>query len=85
MSNATPPTSHPNRYPTPFSFMCSREDLVGLRPLGACSYMAEPNFGLLEVDWGRRLVHLSIRDADGGGVAVDDAGVPQVRGAGVRG
>lgn len=29
-----------------------REDTVGLRPLGKCSYMQQPNFGMVEV--GRR-------------------------------
>lgn len=44
-----------------------REDLVGLRPLGRCSYVHHPAFGMVEVDWARRVVSLSIRNATGGG------------------
>lgn len=39
-----------------------REDLVGLRPGGRCSYVRQPAFGMLEVDWERRVVSLSIRN-----------------------
>jgi alkaline phosphatase D len=43
-----------------------REDLVGLRPGGACSYVSAPAFGMLEVDWVRRRVVLSIRNGTAG-------------------
>ena len=47
---------------------------MSLRPLGPCSYAAMPNFGLVEVDWSAGVVHLSVRDAAGGGVAVGKDG-----------
>ncbi|GBF97189.1 hypothetical protein Rsub_10050 [Raphidocelis subcapitata] len=46
------------------------EDIVGLRPLGRCAYVPQPAFGGLEVDWARRRVQLSIRDAATGDVAI---------------
>lgn len=54
-----------------------REDLVGLRPLGRCAYMARPNFGLLEVDWQQGVVSLSVRGEEGGGVAAGHDGSRQ--------
>lgn len=54
-----------------------REDLVGLRPLGRCSYVADPAFALLEVDWALRRVTLSIRNHTGGGVATAHDGSVQ--------
>ncbi|KAG2486941.1 hypothetical protein HYH03_014440 [Edaphochlamys debaryana] len=47
-----------------------REDLLGLRPLGRCSYMDGPNFGMVEVDWEAQVAHLTLRDASSGAVAV---------------
>lgn len=44
-----------------------REDLVGLRPGGRCSYVAQPAFGMLEVDWEKRVVSLSVRNHTNGG------------------
>lgn len=52
-------------------------DEVGLRPLGRCAYVPQPAFGVVEVDWRARRVELSIRDADGGGVARGRDGRPQ--------
>lgn len=57
-----------------------REDLAGLRPLGKCSYVARPAFGAIEVDWQQRWFELSVRDAEGGGIAAGgekDGGVRQ--------
>ncbi|KXZ56257.1 hypothetical protein GPECTOR_1g224 [Gonium pectorale] len=66
-SGMTTSTAHHDGSPCAGTY---REDLVGLRPLGNCSYMDGPNFGMLEVDWEQRVVHLTIRDASGGGIAV---------------
>jgi alkaline phosphatase D len=46
-----------------------REDLVGLRPGGKCSYVSQPAFGMMEVDWERRVVSLSVRNHTTGQVA----------------
>lgn len=46
-----------------------REDLVGLRPGGSCSYVPQPAFGMLEVDWQHRVVVLSVRNHSSGAVA----------------
>jgi alkaline phosphatase D len=54
-----------------------REDLVGLRPLGSCAYMAQPNFALLEVDWQQGVVSLSVRREEGGEVAAGHDGSRQ--------
>jgi alkaline phosphatase D len=54
-----------------------REDLAGLRPLGRCSFVARPAFGGVEVDWSARWFELSVRDAEGGDVAVGEDGVRQ--------
>ncbi|GLI65466.1 hypothetical protein VaNZ11_008816 [Volvox africanus] len=56
-----------------------REDLMGLRPLGKCALTSKPNFGMVEVDWEGGLVHLTIRDSAGGGIATTQgsAGVAQ--------
>lgn len=51
-----------------------RKDYVGLRPGGPCAFSAQPNFGLVEVDWGARVVTLSIRKEIGGGVAYSQDG-----------
>eukprot|EP00877_Chromochloris_zofingiensis_P012778 jgi/Chrzof1/7754/Cz02g35160.t1 len=45
------------------------EDLVGLRPLGRCSYVPQPAFGMIEVDWAGNKVHLQIRNGSSGAVA----------------
>jgi hypothetical protein len=45
------------------------EDLVGLRPLGACSYYSQPNFGI--VDIGEKSVR---EDSNNGG---DDLEKPE--------
>ena len=42
-----------------------------------CSYMAEPNFGMLEVDWGARVVSLQVRDGGTGEVAAGRDGSRQ--------
>lgn len=46
-----------------------REDLVGLRPLGRCAFVSEPNFGYVSIDWTHRTVSLQIRLASSGQVA----------------
>jgi alkaline phosphatase D len=51
---------------------------VGLRPLGRCAYVPQPAFGLVEVDWKRRRVDLSIRDAASGKVAIGKDGSKQL-------
>lgn len=55
-----------------------REDLVGLRPGGKCSYVPQPAFGILEVDWDKRVVSLSIRNHTNGDVAVGHDGTQQL-------
>jgi alkaline phosphatase D len=55
-----------------------REDLVGLRPGGKCSYVHQPAFGMLQVDWDKRIVSLSVRNHTTGGVAVGYDGTQQV-------
>ncbi len=47
-----------------------RDDLVGLRPLGRCSYVPDPAFGMVEVDWEGRVVTLSVRNGTGAGGSV---------------
>lgn len=39
------------------------EDLVGLRqpPGGDCTFFAQPNFGMVEVDWESRIAKLQVR------------------------
>ncbi|KAG2450456.1 hypothetical protein HYH02_004958 [Chlamydomonas schloesseri] len=54
-----------------------REDLLGLRPLGRCSLMQQPNFGMVEVDWEKGVVHLTVRAASGGGIATGSDGKMQ--------
>ncbi|KAG1658589.1 hypothetical protein FOA52_016201 [Chlamydomonas sp. UWO 241] len=54
-----------------------REDLVGLRPLGACSYYSDPNFGVVDIDWDKRTVSLKILDGSSGDVANDAGGARQ--------
>ena len=46
-----------------------REDRVGLRPLGPCSYVHEPSFGMVSVDWRQQRVSLTIRNGTTGEVA----------------
>ncbi|GFR47159.1 hypothetical protein Agub_g8850 [Astrephomene gubernaculifera] len=65
-SGMTDSTAHAAGAPCVGSY---REDSSGLRPLGNCSYMDRPNFGMVEVDWEQGVVHLTIRDANGGGIA----------------
>jgi alkaline phosphatase D len=56
-----------------------REDLVGLRPGGRCSYVHQPGFGMVEVDWEQRVVSLSIRNhTNGGSVAAGYDGSRQL-------
>lgn len=55
-----------------------REDLVGLRPGGHCSYVPQPAFGMLEVDWEQRVVSLSLRNHTNGETAVGYDGSRQV-------
>lgn len=46
-------------------------DEAGLRGPGhACSVFGDPNFGTVDLDWQKRLIHLSIMNGDGSGVAV---------------
>lgn len=40
-----------------------RRDHSGLRPGGECAFVGRPAFGVVDVDWRRRRVHLQIRDA----------------------
>ena len=53
------------------------EDLVGLRPLGTCSYFDGPNFGTIDIDWDARKVVLTVRDGQSGLAASDRDGVLQ--------
>lgn len=46
-----------------------REDIAQLRPGGPCSYVPQPGFGMVEVDWAQRIVSLSVRNHTSGGVA----------------
>ncbi|PNH11115.1 hypothetical protein TSOC_002087 [Tetrabaena socialis] len=73
-SGMTDSTAHHDGAPCAGTY---REDVVGLRPLGRCSYMAGPNFGMVEIDWEKRVAHLTVRDAAGGGVAASSDGVQQ--------
>ena len=73
-SGLTSSTAHHSEAGCEGSF---REDLVGLRPLGRCAYVAQPNFGLLEVDWQEGVVSLSVRDEGSGGVALGQDGSRQ--------
>ncbi len=54
-----------------------REDLVGLRPLGSCSYRSGPNFGVVDIDWTAWTVTMKIMDATSGSIATDQQGVLQ--------
>lgn len=54
-----------------------REDLVGLRPLGRCSYVTDPAFGMIEMDWDRSIMRLQIRDGRSGEVAIGHDGSRQ--------
>jgi alkaline phosphatase D len=54
-----------------------REDLAGLRPLGKCSYVARPAFGGVEVNWRERWFELTVREAEGGMVAIGEDGARQ--------
>ncbi|GLC64325.1 hypothetical protein PLESTF_000149400 [Pleodorina starrii] len=65
-SGLTESTAHHEGLPCEGTY---REDLLGLRPLGRCALTSRPNFGLVEVDWEGGVVHLTIRDAEGGGTA----------------
>lgn len=42
-----------------------RKDLVGLRPLGPCSFYSGPNFGVIDIDWAAKTVSLQIHDIEG--------------------
>lgn len=55
-----------------------REDLTGLRPGGRCSYVPQPAFGMLEVDWEARVVSLSVRNHTNGQVAYGQDGSKQL-------
>ena len=55
-----------------------RKDLVGLRPAGPCSYVPQPAFGMVEVDWQQRVVSLSIRNHTNGAVALGYDGSRQL-------
>lgn len=46
-----------------------RNDTVGLRPLGQCSLVVRPAFGMINVDWNKRQVHLEIRSTEDGEIA----------------
>ncbi|MEW5306897.1 MAG: hypothetical protein WDW36_009334 [Sanguina aurantia] len=46
-----------------------RQDLVGLRPGGVCSYTPEPNFGMVAIDWSKNVAHLQVLSAASGSVA----------------
>jgi alkaline phosphatase D len=73
-SGMTSSTAHHSEQPCEGSF---REDVAGLRPLGRCAYVAQPNFGMLEVDWQAGVASLSVRDEGGGQVAVGHDGSRQ--------
>lgn len=52
-------------------------DEAGLRgPGNQCAMFGAPNFGTVDLDWRQRLIHLSIMNGDGSGVAVGDHGKP---------
>ncbi|GAX80017.1 hypothetical protein CEUSTIGMA_g7456.t1 [Chlamydomonas eustigma] len=53
------------------------EDLMGLRPLGTCSYFSKPNFGVVDIDWDARKVILRIADAKSGETAVSTDRIQQ--------
>lgn len=55
-----------------------REDSAGLRPLGKCSYVPDPGFAMLEVDWGARVVSLSVRNHTTGSIAYGCDGSKQL-------
>lgn len=46
-----------------------QEDTLGARLLGPCSYVPQPAFGMVEVDWAAGVMTLSIRNGSTGGVA----------------
>jgi len=54
-------------------------DEDGLRLGGKCSMYTAPNFGMVEVDWGRRRVELSIRTKDGSVAEPGDPTAPPLR------
>lgn len=45
-----------------------REDQVGLRPFGPCGHVVKPSFGMLEIDWESRIVHMQLRAKETGEV-----------------
>eukprot|EP00210_Caulerpa_lentillifera_P006442 g6154.t1 len=55
-----------------------RRDQVGLRPLGPCSNVVRPAFGMVDVDWELKIVHLQLLSTDDGSVAEGFDGSHQV-------
>lgn len=52
-------------------------DKDGLRgPGNTCAAFGDPNFGTVDLDWRERLIHLSIMNGNGSGVAVGAHGKP---------
>ena len=53
------------------------EDTLGMRPLGKCSFVANPSFGIIEIDWKARRVSLQHRSAEDGSIATAIDGTKQ--------
>eukprot|EP00210_Caulerpa_lentillifera_P006441 g6153.t1 len=55
-----------------------RRDEVGLRPLGPCSHVVRPAFGMVDIDWDSRVVNLEILLTENGERAEGVNGAPQI-------
>jgi len=54
-----------------------QRDQAGMRPLGECSHVVQPAFGIVEVDWESGLVFLTLRSSKDGSVTTGFDGSQQ--------
>lgn len=47
-----------------------QRDRAGMRPLGECSHVVDPAFGVLEVNWEFNFVNLTHRSTEDGSIAL---------------